>query len=269
MVKRAMKRSVVQVYLLLLFLAGCGAPKLPELPSLPALPEELRQLPDLARELQLPDLSGIADLPGLDALPSFQAPPGAIRLSGPTERRINVGERIPGADITLLASGAGEATFQIAGMNSVRRVGDSLDHDGQWPGLAGSQYNARLRIYSISDGHVRVAGVHQLTITDIQPIEGATTPGAFTLRFPYTAGADVGGGPFNGLTYGYAGASERGAQITGLQPNVYPYLKTGDSLRWIGALRPDVGAEFNVRMINYGANSARVGGIVTITLPGS
>lgn len=255
--------------LMALMLAGCGAPSLPELPSLPALPDELRQLPDLVRELGLPDLSNIGDLPGLDALPSFQAPPGAVRFSGPIERRINVGERIPGTDITLTAGGEGEATFQIAGMNSVRRVGDSLDYDGDWMGLPGAPYNARLRLYFIGNDHVRIAGVHQFTIPSIQPVQGATTPGVFTMRFPYTDGVEVGGGAFDGTTYGYAGSTERGAQITGLAADVYPYLKTGDSLRWIGALRPDIGAEFDLRVINYGENSARVGGIVTLALPGS
>jgi hypothetical protein len=255
--------------LIALFLAGCSAPELPSLPSLPALPDELRQLPDLVRELGLPDLSSITDLPGLDALPSFQAPPGAIRFSGPIERRVNVGERIPGTDIMLTAGGQGEATFQIAGLNSVRRVGDSLDFDGDWVGLPGAPYNTRLRLYSIADDHVRIAGVHQLTVPNIQPMEGTPVSGTFTMRFPYTDSAEVGGGAFDGITQGYAGSTERGAQITGLPQNVYPYLKTGDSLRWIGALRPDIGAEFNLRMLNYGENSARVGGIVTLTLPGS
>ena len=252
--------------LMALLLTGCSTS---ELPSLPALPDELRQLPDLVRELELPDLGGIADLPGLDALPSFQAPPGAIRFSGPIERRVNVGERIPGTDITLTAGGKGEATFQLAGLNSVRRVGDSLDYDGDWAGLPGAPYNARLRLYSIGDDHVRIAGVHQLTIPNIQPVEGAAAPGAFTMRFPYTDSAETGSGAFDGLTYGYAGSTERGAQIAGLATDTYPYLKTGDSLRWIGALRSDIGAEFNLRMLNYSENNARVGGIVTLTLPGS
>ncbi len=259
---------LVSIHLILLFALIVGGCNAPELPALPALPDELRQLPDLVQELELPDLSSITDLPGLDALPSFQAPPGAIRFSGPLERRINVGERIPGTDILLTAGGEGEATFQLAGLNSVRRVGDSLDYDGDWAGLPGAPYNARLRLYSIASDHVRIAGVHQLTISDIQPLAGAAVSGAFTMRFPYTNGVDV-GGVFHGLTYGFAGSTERGAQITGLATDAYPYFKLGDSLRWIGALRPDIGAEFNLRMLNYGESSARVGGIVTLTLPGS
>lgn len=248
-----------------LLLAACSTDKLPDLP---ALPDDLRQLPDLVRDLELPDLGGIDNLPGLEALPSFEPPAGAIRFNGPTERRIGIGERIPGTDISLTGITDGQAEFQIAGMRSLRSTADSLDYDGEWPGIPGSAYNARLRLYLIGEDNVRIAGVHQLTIPSIQPTIGASMTGTFTMRFPFTDDVEIGDDRIAGTTYGYIGSTERGAQLSGLPEGDYPYFKVGDSFRWSGALRPDVGVDYNLRMLNYGNNSARVGGVVTLTLPG-
>lgn len=259
------KLHITLWFFVCLLLTACSTEQLPDLP---ALPDDLRQLPDLVSELQLPDLGDITDLPGLDALPSFEPPTGAIRFNGPTEQRIAIGEHIPGTDISLTGITDGQAEFQIAGMRSLRSTADSLDYDGEWPGIPGSAYNARLRLYLIGEDNVRIAGVHQLTIPGIQPAIGASVTGQFTMRFPFTDGVNVGDDRIAGTTYGYVGSTERGAQLSGLPEGDYPYLKVGDSFRWNGALRPDVGAGYNLRMLNYDNNSARVGGVVTLTLPG-
>ena len=262
--------TVLLLALLALLLAGCETPSLPQVPSLPelpALPEELRQAGDILEQLDLPDLGGIANLPGEDALPDLGAPAGAIKFMGPTERSIAVGERIPGTDIVLTAITADAAEFQIMGLRSPRRAGDSLDYDGAWPGLPGTTYNTRLRLYYVGSEGVRVAGVHQLLIPNVQPSTGTAT-GGFTLRFPYTVGANA-GGPIPGTLLGYAGQHERGAQISGLPADEYPYRSLGDSVVWRGLLRPDAGAEFNLRVLAYGEQSARFGGVVTLTLPTS
>lgn len=256
--------------LLLGLLAGCSE-RLPEWGELPReLPTGLPELPsglsDAWRDLGLPDLSGVPNLPGLEALPGMQTPAGGIVFSGPAERRIRVGERLPGTDIELLSIRSQGAEFRIAGLTSVRAAGDSLDYDGPWPGLAGADYSARLRIYLVGDDSVRAGGVHRLVLRDIAPTMAAGAGGGQTIRFPYTGSAAV-GQDFPGLTYGYVGSDERGAQLSGLPEGSYPYFKIGDSVRWQGMVRGDIPAEYGLRMVYYDAGSTRVAGTVTLTLP--
>jgi len=262
------KVVLVVSLVLLLLLSGCGRPELPSLPELPGLTDELSQIPEALQDLQLPDLSGV-ELPSLDSLPLLSAPPGAILFSGPMERRLQAGERLPSTDITFTGIENGQAVFTVMGMRSPRSTGDSLDFDGQWPGIMGSSYSARYRIYRISEQNVRIAGVHQLMIPNIAPQAGAMPTGGFEMRFPYVDSVGAGGDQITGTTLGYLGKQERGAQLTGLPESDYPYRAMGDSILWEGMLRPDVGARFDLRMLTYGAENARVGGTVALFLPGS
>lgn len=247
-------------------------PQLPELPSLPDLsqipgiPESLRDLPNLMNQLGLPDLSSIPNLPQLTDLPGMQTPPGAIVYNGPTERSIAIGDRLPGTDIVLSNVSASGAEFQIAGMRSVRAMGDSLDFDGTWPSASNVDYNLRMRIYYIGDTYVRTAGVHRFVIHNIQPLEEAITLSANTMKFPFTVSVSP-GGTIAGTTLGYAGQDDRGGQITGLPSGDYPYRKIGDSIVWKGYVRSDIPAEYDLRMLYYDANGARVGGVVTLVIP--
>ena len=272
-------RSLVGLLLLLsLLLGACSAPEMPTLPELPALPEmpdlsqlpgipeSLRDLPNLLTDLGLPDLSSVANLPGVESLPALQTPPGAISFSGPTEWPLNIGDRIPGTDIVLSSVSDAGAEFQIAGMRSVRVVGDSLDFDGDLAGISGVTYNLRLRLYYIGSNSVRAAGVQRLLIRDIQPQKADVTLGGMTMKLPFTVNVSN-GEAIAGTTLGYAGMQERGGQITGLPEGDYPFLKIGDSISWKGYLRPDIPIEYNLRMIYYDANRAQVGGIVTLALP--
>jgi hypothetical protein len=255
-------RRILFTLLLALTASACSAP---ELPSLPGLPEELRQIPDALRGIELPDLSGI-DLPGLDALPAIQTPPGGIVYNGPTERSLEPGERIPGTDITFVEVRDGQAIFSIGGMQAPRRNGDSLDYDGSWPGVDGSSYHARLRLYRTGTDSVRVAGVHQLMLPAIAPALGAKGSGS-ELTFPFIDGVETGGDTIAGTTYGYLGRYERGAQLAGVPDNLYPYRSVGDSIEWEGSLRPGVGVDYDLRVIVYGVEGLRVGGTVTVVLP--
>lgn len=264
-------RTLLAICLFTLTLVACSAP---DFPDLPGLPSELSEIPDVLRNLELPDLSSIGiELPDIATLPALQAPQGGILFTGPTERQIKTGERVPGTDVTLISARDGLATFQILGMQSPRRIGDSVDFDGAWPMLPGSVYQARLRIYAIGNGSLRLAGVHQLMIPNIQPVMNASPSAAFTLRFPFTDGVTTGNGSppsdvIAGTTLGYLGQFDRGAQLTGLGDNIFPYRSTGDSIEWQGALRPDVGIAYDLRVLNYGRDGLRVGGTATLTLPG-
>ena len=242
-------------------------PQLPkELDSLPAIPDALRQLPGMLEELGLPDLSGIANLPDIDDLPILNSEPGSMVFNGPSERRLAVGDRLPGSNIELVAVADGNAEFRIDGLRSIRTTGDSLDFDGPWPGAPDITYNVRLRIYHVGNDSIRAAGVHQLTIPNVMPTPGDVTLGANTFRFPFTTSAGR-GESFPGTTYGFVAAGEPGAEISGLPAGDYPYVKMGDSLRWRGSLRPDIPAEYNLRMVTYNESNARIGGIVNLSLP--
>jgi len=238
-----------------------------EIPELPGIPSILRQLPGIVEELGLPDLSQIANLPDLDDLPFFQnPPPGSIIYNGPTEKRIDQGQRIPGTDIELIAIEGDQAEFRIAGLRSLRTIGDSLDFDGGWPGTTDTEYYLRLRIYRIGNDNIRVAGVHQLVVRNVQPFVAQPSMQRFTLKFPFTTNANIHEN-FTGTTYGYIGQDSRGGQIAGLPADEYPYRKLGDSIRWQGFIRPDLPVVYNIRLLLYNDESARVGGTVTIELP--
>lgn len=259
-------RRIATLLFVALFLAACKSPELPEIPDLPGLTEELRRIPDALRDLQLPDLSGV-ELPSLTSLPQLSAPEGALLLSGPTERRLQPGESLPGTRILFQGVDGDQAIFLQDDLRSPRRVGDALTFSGEWPGLSGSNYSVHYRVYRVGNNDVRVAGVHQLLVPSLAPQEGVAATGTVELRLPYTDAVLV-GEQILGTTLGYLGKYERGAQLSGLPASVYPYRASGDSIVWEGALRPDVGARFNLRMLNYGADGARVGGIVTLRLPG-
>lgn len=272
--KRYSVRTILLIVLLLITLSlnACSTPELPtmpdlsQFPQLPGIPESLRDIPDLLGQLGLPDLSSIPNLPQIEDLPGLQTPPGAIVFNGPTERRLNIGDHLPGTDITLTNVTADGAEFQIAGLRSVRAMGDSLDFDGAWPTANGVDYNLRMRIYYIGDSYVRAAGVHRFVVHNAQPQQANVTPGGNTTKFPFTVGVNQ-GGTIAGTTLGYAGMEDRGGQISGLAEGEYPFRKIGDSIQWKGYVRADIPAEFNIRMLYYDANGARVGGVVTLAIP--
>jgi hypothetical protein len=268
-----MYRIFVSQAIAILFLAGCILPDYPfspelpsDLPQIPGLPSELSDLPEILGDLGLPDLSEIVGLPDEDSLPSMEHRPGGIVFRGPSEKRINIGARIPGTDMTLLHIGEDGAEFEIDGMRSVRTIGDSLDFDGPWPGIEGVDYSLRLRIYRISGDYVRAAGVHQLGILDVQPVQVSVDLREPVLKFAFSSGVKTNEN-IAGITYGYGGQDDRGGRLSGLDEGEYPYRKIGDSIRWEGQLRPDIPAQYNVRMLYYGPESARVGGVVKLSLP--
>jgi hypothetical protein len=248
-----------------LLLTACWQPSLPEIPG---MPKEWGDIPNFLKELGLPDLSNLGDIPGLDQLPKLQTPPGAIIYNGPIERRINPGEQVPGTNLLLVSVAKGQAEFTIDGLRTLKSSGDSLDFDGLWPQTPDIQYNLRMRIYRVASDHIRAAGVHQLLIPNIQPSAASAEMqlGGFKLKFPFTVNA-ANGQTIAGTTLGYGGSEDRGGIVTGLPEGEYPYRKAADSIRWIGMVRTDVAAEYNVRLLFYNANSAQVAGFVTVALP--
>lgn len=248
----------------LLLLAGCGQP---QMPSIPGLPQEMADLPlPSLDDLGLPDLSNIPGLPQVSDLPGMSVGPNAVAFAGPTERRLAIGEGIPGTDIRLVSIGEEGAEFQIGEFRSVRRAGDSLDYDGSFVGVNGISYTLLMRIYRVAGDSVRVAGVHRLVVDNIQPTPGDVSLRGNLLRIPYTASASV-GELFKGTTYGYAGLADRGGEISGLPGNRFPFHKVGDSVRWEGTLRPDLPIRYELRVLFYSDGSMQIGGVATLRLP--
>lgn len=259
------RRTYFVSFLLVLVLAGCNLPSIPGLPGgIPGNP----QLPNLdqLRDLGLPDLGNIPNLPQLGDLPILNVGENAIVYAGPTERRIAVGERVPGTDIVLTAVTDAGAEFQFGGQRALRALGDSLDFDGNWPGVAGITYNLRLRVYLVGKDSVRAAGVHRLLVENIAAQEQNVTPQGTVLKIPYASSANA-GERLKGTSLGYVGNAERGAHFSGLPANDFPYRKVGDSLLWRGFLRPDIPIEYNIRVVFYNDTSAQVAGIATLQLP--
>ena len=275
-----LRRLITSLIIPLALLSACfgpdlpGAPQMPKLPSprsLPGVDELLDQLPgfdlDLLKELELPDLSDIADLPQMVDLPTVDLAEDAMAFTGPTEMRIEIGEFIRGTDIQLTAIAEGRAQFLFSGLRAERIAGDSLDFDGPWPNIGGVDYLLRLRVYRVTEEYVRAAGVQRLLIDGIQPIhQPAMVLQENPLKMTYT-GSVAPGDLLKGTTFGYVGQAEQGAEISGIPAGDFPFRKTGDSLRWQGMLRPDLPAQFDLRIVHFGENSVQVAGIVSIQLP--
>ncbi|MDE0198275.1 MAG: hypothetical protein OXK78_08780 [Caldilineaceae bacterium] len=275
-----LRRLITSLLIPLALLSACfgpdlpGAPQMPKLPSprsLPGVDELLDQLPgfdlDLLKELELPDLSDIADLPQMVDLPTVDLAENAIAFTGPTEMRIEIGDFIRGTDIQLTAIAEGRAQFLFSGLRAERIAGDSLDFDGPWPNIGGVDYLLRLRVYRVTEDYVRAAGVQRLLIEGIQPIhQPAMVLQENPLKMTYT-GSVAPGDLLKGTTFGYVGQAEQGAEISGIPAGDFPFRKTGDSLRWQGMLRPDLPAQFDLRIVHFGENSVQVAGIVSMQLP--
>ena len=250
-----------------LLVAGCSLPNPGDLTrSLPALPTNLDEIEGLMQQFGLPDLSTLGDVPGLEALAGLETPPGALAFQGPLDVSLEPGQTIPATDMRLRSATGDAAEFEIAGMTAPRRLGDSLDFDGVWPGVANVQYNLRLRVYYVAANQVRAAGVQRVVIGDVQPQAASVELRGEPATFAYMVAANT-GDLFPGMTLGYAGQDTRGAVLTGLPEGEYPYRKLGDSVVWKGRLRADIEVEYQLRMLYYQDNSARIGGIALISLP--
>jgi hypothetical protein len=273
-IKRLSALHGMVVLLLALLLTGCGGqlpiPLPDQLPvDIPGIPTNWQELQGLMGDLGLPDLSQLGNVPGLESLGVLQTPPGAIAFQGPVEMGLVAGTKIPGTDLLFVGVTDGDAAaqFEIDSLRATRRVGDSLDFDGAWPGTSGITYQLRLRLYNIGRGQVRVAGVHRLVVENVQPQMAAVESGSHALRFPHTVTVDA-GKQFPGMTFGYARQDERGAALTGLSQDEYPYRKLGDSVEWEGRLRADLPVEYHLRMLYYQETNATLGGVVLVSLPG-
>ena len=129
-----------------------------------------------------------------------------------------------------------------------------------------ARQTTRAGIYYVGSSGVRAAGVHQLRIRNTQAVEAPASAGGESMRFPFATSADS-GEQFGAMTLGYVGSTERGGEISGLPSGDYPYRKVGDSVKWSGQLRPDIGVTYNLRMVNFASGSAQLGGVAVVTLP--
>lgn len=265
-------RRVLLALFAALLVAGCGFSIPTKLPvEIPGIPSDWGELQGLMDEWGIPDLSELGNVPGLESLGGLQTPPGAIAFQGPVEMALSAGQTIPGTDIRFVQAeaGASAAQFEISGLRAPRQLGDSLDFDGAWPGVGGVSYQLRLRVYQISNGGVRAAGVQRLVIANTTPTVANVNveSGGTQFRFPHSVTTAT-GETFPGMTLGYAGQDDRGATLRGLPDGEYPYRKMGDSVEWSGMLTPQIPVVYQLRVMYYQEANATVGGVVVLSLPG-
>ena len=260
-------RRFVQIICCLLLVALLSSCQRPSFPELPSIPKELGDPSQVLKDLGLGELAD--QFSDMDlTLPDITTPPGAINFNGPTAVNVGVGETIPGTDIKLSAVNSDGAEFEIAGLRSLRKIGDSLDFDGSWPQLPDVSYTLRLRIFYVGSESVRAAGVHRLLIPNVAPqvATGNQQLGGFQLKFSFLDNVNL-NEAIAGTTLVYAGEDSRGGIINGLPQGTYNYFKVGDSLSWIGLVRNGIGAQYDLRMIFYTASNAQLGGTVTVAMP--
>lgn len=257
-------RTSVLCLIMAVLLTACWQPSLPDLPS---IPKELGDPGQVLKDLGLGDLTEQFSDVNL-SLPEINTPPGAINFNGPTAVNVGVGETIPGTNIKLSAINDQGAEFEIAGLRSLRKIGDSLDFDGSWPLLNDVSYTVRLRIFYIGSSSARAAGVHRLLIPNIAPqvAAGNLQLGGYQLKFTFVDNVNL-NESIAGTTLVYAGEDSRGGIINGLPTGTYNFFKVGDSLSWIGLVRNQIGAQYDLRMIFYTASNAQLGGTVTVAMP--
>jgi len=146
-------------------------------------------------------------------------------------------------------------------LKATRQIGDSVDWDGE--PLPGVHLRLRLRVVWFRDEDVYLAGTVRAEVSDVQPaLGGFDEKSAVVYRVPVGYRVPK-GGLIPGTTWGYAGPTDRGAELSGLDE--YPYRKVADSILWEGRLRPDMGLALNLRMVYYDKQALQVAGIATVT----
>lgn len=250
-------------FVVLVVSAGCSHRNFPDLPG---IPDELREIPDVLKGWDL-DSANASDFPAISALPPITATESDVLFRGPTLRVLKPGEALEGTDVVFTGMDDGAAIFTVNGLRSPKKLGDSVEYSGEWPGLTGSHFDTRMRISALADDGVHLAGFSQLLIEDVAPVAGVITDTAQPVTFPFVDGVVTGGDTIDGTTYGYLGRYDRGAQFSGMLDSDYPYRRVGDSLEWTGSLRDGVAARYNLRVLRYGNDGARVAGTVQLYLP--
>ncbi len=186
----------------------------------------------------------------------------ALTYTGPTEVYLVAGQTLQPTDIVFVGVQDRRGQFIVDDMKATRQIGDSLDWDGEpSPGV---RLSLRLRVIWFRDNGVYLAGTVHIEVRDFQPGMGGFNKGAPVQYKMPVAYRVPRGGVIPGTTLAYAGPTDRGAELSGLDE--YPFRKIADSILWEGRLRPDVGLALNLRVVYFDEQALQVAGIATVTL---
>lgn len=213
-------------------------------------------------------LSGCSLLPSsapqVPLLPtSTPLPPGMLVYDAPITLVVKTGTILPG---TTIAYGGKMPTDQakviIAGQLAPKKVADTLD----WQGSPVPNVFVKLntRVLTFDDNSVTLGGTSHIELTNVN-IQPGGTPGTAQLEFnaPVTFSLSK-GQTIPGTKLSYVGASDAGAQFSGIEG--YPYRKQLDSLQYMARVAPKVYLRFDLRVVNFSDASAIVGGTTNIRI---
>ena len=200
----------------------------------------------------------------VSCLPEPTPDEGTLSYSGPIELSVEPGSEIPGTDLSYVGISDSMAEFIIADQKALKKIGDSLDWEGD--PLKGIHLELGLRVLLITEQAVHTGGKVTLQIGGAAPeASDADAPEAAKFTVPVTYGVDL-GESIPGTLITYQGRDpDKGARL-GIQD--YPFRKVGDSIVWKGRLRSDALLELDLRVLYFNDESLHVGGLATVLLQG-
>ncbi len=186
-------------------------------------------------------------------------------FSGPTEKSIPAGERLPGTGIQYIGPTTDKgAEMRIDGQTAFKQRADSVI----WKGspMPGVELSLNMRVLTFNEAKLRMAGLATIVIDNPNPTPLPAPPsGAIEYVLPVTYNVDVGQtAPGTTLTL-IAIDPEKGAQFSGWSAEQYPYRRLADSVQWDGQLRQGVGLSLNTRVALL-EDSVQLVGFATISL---
>ena len=184
----------------------------------------------------------------------------ALTYTGPTEVTVKAGAFVPGTPIQFLGVQDGKAEVSIEGQRVTRLLGDSLTWEGEI--TTNVRLRVNLRVLHIAPERLITGGTVTITVREPQPRAAEVdTQRPVRYTIPVTYKVNV-GETIPGTTIRYAGPSEKGARLEGLEG--YPYRAIGDSILWDGRLQDNVDLQLNVRVIFYNRDFLQVLGTATV-----
>ncbi len=190
--------------------------------------------------------------------------PGPLVYEGPYRVDLAVGEQLPGTNVRYLGVVPQGARVDIAGKQTIRLAGDSLEAEAQPHPTLAVRYN--LRIYAYDERALHAIGTVRVEIWEAQPRLGPRPPQAavrFTAPVTYRVPRD---GVIPGTSIVYRGKEGDRARLEGLPG--YPYRKIGDSILWAGQVHPMVHLNMTFRVLLIEDSWLTVAGTVEVWLSG-
>jgi len=167
----------------------------------------------------------------------------SLAYAGPVEIGIEQGTFLAGTDIRYLGETADGAQMVIGGQQTTKRIGDSLNWEGEM--APGVMVDLSLRIIFVTQDTLQTAGTVGVTVEGAQPVvEAADTSAPVHYVLPAVYRVEQ-GSAIPGTTVTYEGQEPEGARLGNIEG--YDYRRVGDSILWEGRLLPGVWLDLVVR----------------------